>query len=164
MDAVSDDTLVAWCDRDPEARYPFAAAIATLHDQQNNEKPHGWRDTARTLLSKAPDKKTVFEEIASQMFVTDGRGSLSSQYESRLKLLNQLDLSDMPMLAAPLAKAKEALQREVDDWRNARPIGTVGEAAVSSEGKLSYVWMARARFAQSTSETELLDCAQRRIS
>jgi hypothetical protein len=42
---------------------------------------------------------------------------LSSQYESRLKLLNQLDLSDMPALAEPLATAKAALQSEMDGWR-----------------------------------------------
>lgn len=55
MDAVPDATLVAWCDRDPAARYPFAAAIATLYNQKNDENPDGWRDMARTLLLKPPD-------------------------------------------------------------------------------------------------------------
>jgi len=36
MDAVPDAMLVAWCDRDPAARYPFAAAIATLYNQKND--------------------------------------------------------------------------------------------------------------------------------
>jgi len=118
MDAVPDATLVAWCERDPVARYPFAAAIATLYNQKNDENPDGWRDTARTLLSKAPDQEAVFKEIASRLFPTGGVGSLSSQYEARLKLLGQLDLSDMPALAAPLAKAKDALRKEVDAWRS----------------------------------------------
>jgi hypothetical protein len=60
----------------------------------------------------------VFKEIASRLFPTGGVGSLSSQYEARLKLLGQLDLSDMPALAAPLARAKDALQKEVDAWRS----------------------------------------------
>lgn len=55
MDAVPDATLVAWCDRDPVARYPFAAAIATLYNQKDDENPDGWRDIARTLLLKTPD-------------------------------------------------------------------------------------------------------------
>ena len=118
MDAVPDATLLAWCDRDPQARYPFAAAIATLFNQTNDENPHGWKSIARTLHLKAPDKEAVFKEIASRLFPTGGVGSLSSQYESRHKLLNQLDLSDMPTLAGPLAKAKEALQKEVDAWRS----------------------------------------------
>jgi hypothetical protein len=117
MDAVPEATLLAWCDRDSQARYPFAAAIAPLFNQTNDENPHGWKGIARTLLLNAPDKEAVFNEIASRLFPTGGVGSLSSQYESRLKLLNQLDLSDMPMLAGPLAKAKEALQSEVEVWR-----------------------------------------------
>jgi hypothetical protein len=63
-------------------------------------------------------KEAVFKEIASRLFPTGGVGSISSQFESRLKLLNQLDLRDMPALAAPLAKAKEALQNEVEAWRS----------------------------------------------
>jgi hypothetical protein len=118
MDAVPNATLVAWCERDPAARYPFAAAIATLYNQKNDENPDGWRNTARTLLSKAPDQEAVFKEIASRLFPAGGVGSLSSQYEARLKLLGQLDLSDMPALAAPLAKAKDALRKEVDAWRS----------------------------------------------
>jgi hypothetical protein len=117
MDAVPDATLVAWCDQDPAARYPFAAAIATLYNQKNDESPDGWRDLARTLLVTAPDQEPVFKEIVSRLFPTGGVGSLSSQYEARLKLLSKLDLSDMPKLAVPLAKAKAALQEEVDAWR-----------------------------------------------
>ena len=84
MDAVPDATLVVWCDRDPLVRYPFAAAIATLYNQKNDENPDGWRDLARTLLVKAPDQEPVFKEIVSRLFPTGGVGSLSSQYDARL--------------------------------------------------------------------------------
>jgi hypothetical protein len=117
MDTVPDATLLAWCDCAPSARYPFAAAIASLFQQTNDQNPHGWKDIARTLLVKSPDKKAVFKEIASRLYHTGGVGSLSSQYESRLKLLKQLDISDIPMLAEPLAKAIETLKTEVDVWR-----------------------------------------------
>jgi hypothetical protein len=117
MDAVPDATVLAWCDRDPQARYPFAAAIAPLFNQTDDENPLGWKSIARALLLNAPDKEAVFKEIASRLFPTGGVGSLSSQYESRLKLLDQLDLSDMPMLAGPLEKAKGALKEEVETWR-----------------------------------------------
>ena len=117
MDAVPEATLVAWCDRDPRPRYPFAAAIATLYNQKNDENSDGWREITRSLLLKAPDQEAVFKEIASRLFPTGGAGSLSSQYEARLKLLGRLDLSGMPALAAALARAKESLQSEVDAWR-----------------------------------------------
>jgi hypothetical protein len=73
---------------------------------------------ARTLLLNAPDKEAVFREIAKRLIPEGGVGSLSSQYESRLKLLNQLDLSDMPVLAEPLAKTKDVLQGWADEWRS----------------------------------------------
>jgi hypothetical protein len=117
MDAVPDATLLAWCDRDPRPRYPFAAAIVTPFNQKNDENPDGWREITRLLLLKAPDQEAVFKEIASQLFPTGGVGSLSSQYEAQLKLLGQLDLSDFPVLTAPLARAKQSLQSEVDAWR-----------------------------------------------
>jgi hypothetical protein len=117
MDAVTDAALLAWCDRDPQARYPFAAAIAPLFVQTNEENPHGWKSITRTLLLNAPDQGAVFKEIAGRLFSTGGVGSLSLQYEARLKLLNQLDIDDLPTLAGPLAKAKTALQKEVDEWR-----------------------------------------------
>src|SRR5258708_36387707 len=53
MDAVPDATLVAWCERDPVGRYPFAAAIGTLYNHKYDENTDGWRHDARTLLSKA---------------------------------------------------------------------------------------------------------------
>lgn len=117
MDAVPDSTVIAWCDRDPKARYPFAAAIVPLFDQTNNENPHGWKNIARTLLLNASEKDAVFKPIARRLYPTGGVGSLSSQHESRLKLLDQLDLSGLPTLALPLAKVREALEEEVDVWR-----------------------------------------------
>jgi len=118
MDVVPDTTLIAWCDRDPKARYGFTAAIAPLFDKKSDQSPNGWKDIARTLLLNAPDKETVFKEIAKRLIPEGGVGSLSSQYESRLKLLNQLDLSDMPVLAEPLAKTKDVLQGWADEWRS----------------------------------------------
>jgi hypothetical protein len=118
MDAVPNGTLIAWCNRDPKMRYPFAAAIAQLFDQTNDEAPQAWRDITRTLLLNAPDKEAVFKEIANRLIPEGGYGSISSQYESRLKLLNQLDLSDMPILTVPVANAKGELQKEVDVWRS----------------------------------------------
>jgi hypothetical protein len=114
IDVVSDDTMIAWCDLDAKTRYPFAAAIAPLFHQTNDENPRGWKAIARTFLTKAPDKRAVFNEIVSRLYDAGDTGSLSTQYESRLKLLDRLDLSGLPLLASPLAEARGALQSEVE--------------------------------------------------
>jgi hypothetical protein len=88
MYAVPDAALLGWCDLDPQARYPFAAAIVPLFDESGDEVPSQWKEISRALLLKAPNKADVFREIVSRLYPTGGIGSLSSQYESRLKLLN----------------------------------------------------------------------------
>jgi hypothetical protein len=118
MDSVPEDVLLAWCDRDPAIRYPFAAAIVRLFGQTNDESPTGWKGFTQLLLSRAPDKKAVFNEMASRLrYSLGGVGSLASQYEARLKLLGQIDVSDFPELVESVEKAKAALQAEVDAWR-----------------------------------------------
>jgi hypothetical protein len=114
---ISDSALLAWCEDDAQGRYPFVAAIAPLFVGANEDSVSGWRSTARTLLAKAPNKQAVFNEISIRLRPTGGVGSLSSQYETRLKLLDQLDVSDMPELTGAVASAKTEFQTEADLWR-----------------------------------------------
>lgn len=117
MAVVPDERLLAWCEVDPETRYPFAASIAVIFKQENQEQPRGWNAIARALLAGAPDKEAVFREFVERVFPTGGVGSLSSQYEARLKLLADLDLSGFPELSGALAAAKQDLQQHADAWR-----------------------------------------------
>lgn len=114
---VPDDAVIIWCDLDPETRYPFAAAIVALFDQTHDEVAHAWRPIARHLLLKAPDKAAVLGVITDRVRPTSGIGPISSQYETRLKFLETLDVSGMPSLAEALTKAKEALRAEMQAWR-----------------------------------------------
>ena len=117
MAALSDSTLLAWCEHDPHGRYPFVAATAPLFVGSNADDVSGWRDLARSLLKKAPDKKAVFKEIAARLTPTGGVGSLSSQYETRLQLLSRLDVSDVRELNSAVAEVKQKLRSEADLWR-----------------------------------------------
>jgi hypothetical protein len=136
MNTVPDATLLGWCDNDPRARYPFAAAIASLFQRTNDENPDGWKDIARNLLVRAPDQQSVFEEMVNRLHTIGGSGPLSSQYDSRLKLLEQLDVSDMPVLAQPLANAKETLRSEVDAGAAARPNVIVHAVGASNNASM----------------------------
>jgi hypothetical protein len=114
MDAVPDDIILRWCDRDPEVRYPFVAAIALLFKPTENEEPQEWTNLTRELLLKAFNKGAVFKEIVDRLHPTSWSGSLASQLESRLKLLDRLDLGDMPALVGLLDEAKAVLKNRVD--------------------------------------------------
>ena len=99
MASVPNSVLLEWCKSDPAIRYPFAAAIAAVFSQSNDGVPGNWNPITRSLLLNAPDKEAVFAVIASRLHPGGGVGSLSSQYELRLNLLNELDLNDIPSLA-----------------------------------------------------------------
>jgi hypothetical protein len=117
MDAVADDIIIGWCDLDPKTRYPLAAAAALLFKRPNDKAPHEWTSLTRQLLLKAPDPEAVFKEIVSRLDPTSWSGSLATKFESRLKLLDQLDIEAVPALAAALDAAKATLKRRIEAER-----------------------------------------------
>ena len=73
-----------------------------------------WTNLARQLLLKAPDPEAVFKEVAGRLHPKSWGGSLATKLESRLKLLDQLDVGAVPDLAASLDMAKAMLNRQID--------------------------------------------------
>ena len=114
IEVVVDDVILGWCDRDPNTRYPLAAAVALLFKRPSDKAPHEWTNLARQLLLKAPDPEAVFKEVAGRLHPKSWGGSLATKLESRLKLLDQLDVGAVPDLAASLDMAKAMLNRQID--------------------------------------------------
>jgi hypothetical protein len=106
MSAVSDDVIIGWCDGDSMARYPLAAAVALLFKRPADHAP---LVVTRQLLVKAPDPEAVLKEIVRRLRPTGWSGSLATTLESRLKLLEQLDLSAVPALAGAFVAATTTL-------------------------------------------------------
>ena len=117
MDAVPDDIIIGWCDRDPKVRYSLVAAVALLSRRHNNTAPHEWTNLARQLLLKAPDAEAVFKEIVSRFFLMSGSGSFATELESRLRLLDQLDVGAIPPVANALDAAKAMLKQRIEAER-----------------------------------------------
>ena len=67
----------------------------------------------RQLLLKAPDPEAVFKEIAGRLHPTNWGGLLAAELESRLKLLDQLDIDAVPALAAALDATRATLKRRI---------------------------------------------------
>ena len=125
LDVVPDEMLLEWCSRDPVVRYLLMAASATLFKRPTQDKPHQWTPLASELLTNSPDAPAVFKEIVQRLRPMSWSGSLATKLESRLKLLEQLPLGDVPGLAEAFNEAKALLQervaaerkREADDDR-----------------------------------------------
>ncbi|MBI1779050.1 MAG: hypothetical protein HYR63_27260 [Proteobacteria bacterium] len=114
IDAVSDEVMLGWCDREPKDRYRLAAAVALLFKRPNDNAPHEWTSLTHQLLMKAPDPEAVFKEVVKRLRPTGWSGSLATKLESRLTLLIQLDVSAIPTLAAPLDSAKSMLKQCIE--------------------------------------------------
>jgi len=118
LDSVDDDTIVRWCDIDPSVRYPIMAAAATLFRRPSDQAPHEWTPLAKKLLVKAPHPSAVLNEMAGRLFPRGGwSGSLATTLESRAQLLNRLDVSGVVGVAEAYARAREALDRQIDEER-----------------------------------------------
>jgi hypothetical protein len=113
LDKVPDDVILGWCDRDPAVRYPIAAAIGPLFKREKDKEPHQWTELAPKLLLKAPDPPLVLNEIVARLHPTGWSGSLATLLESRLKLLEELPMGDLPHLTAAQDEAKAELKARI---------------------------------------------------
>lgn len=117
MSAVSDDIIIGWCDGDPKTRYPLAAAVALLFKRAADHAPHEWTSLTKQLFLKAPDPEAVLRELVHRLHPRSWSGSLATKLESRLQLLEQLDLGEVPALAAAFDAAKATLKRWIEAER-----------------------------------------------
>lgn len=114
---IPDDVLLAWCDADPGMRYPFAAAAALLFDSAGGTASIEWRPIANALLKRSPDPLAVFKAMKESLRPMSFEGSIATEYETRLQLLDRLDIGTDPALVAAFAEARAKLAAAVVEER-----------------------------------------------
>lgn len=117
LDDVPDEVILDWCSSDPKIRYPIAAAGMTLFRRASDKEPNAWTDLARKLLENAPDPRAILDAIVYRLRPMSWSGSLATKLESRLKLLGELPVGDVPDLKAALEHAKGQLRKQIDGQR-----------------------------------------------
>jgi hypothetical protein len=119
LGSTPDDMIMAWCAVDPDLRYPFAAAVVPLFGRSKKEQPHEWRPIAESLLRCAPDPVIVFKQISGRIWPTSFSGSMASKLESRLQLLERLDIGNDPALVSAFNEAHTKLAAWANNSRKA---------------------------------------------
>jgi hypothetical protein len=105
---------VAWCGKEPEARYPVAASIVTLATSCSDESaPLEWSEQAKALLVHAPDPRAILAVFVKRFRPTVWSGSLAAQLEANARLLDALPEDISIELRAAVASAKEQLLIEI---------------------------------------------------
>ena len=120
MRDVPDHVITSWCDGDPATRYPLATAVALVFKRPSDEAPYEWTSLTKQLLIKSPDSTAVFKELVYRLDPKGGwSGSFATHLESRLTLLGQLDIDEVPEIAPALEMAKRELERRIVAERRA---------------------------------------------
>jgi len=114
LSVISDDTILQWCDEDPNVRYPFAAATVLLFSRPKDGEPHEWRDIAKLLLQRAPEPACVLQEIANRIWPTSFAGSVAGKYRARLNLFDHLEIGDNPVVRATFDEARAKLVARIN--------------------------------------------------
>ena len=116
VDAVPQEKLPAWCERDRSERYPVAASVVTLFRQEGG-KSLEWSDTAQALLRQAPDPLAVLKRYVGRFRPGSWSGSLAAAMEAPLTPLRALE-EDPNAAIAEFAKAEgRRLRQEVERVR-----------------------------------------------
>jgi hypothetical protein len=109
---VSCEDLIAWCDRDPETRYPLAASIVSFSGHIEEDGPRVWSEQARALIENAPDRRSVLSVFIGRFRPMSWSGSRASLMEAYSRLLD--DFAEEPAdFATFIAEAKSELARDI---------------------------------------------------
>ncbi|MGO8847982.1 MAG: hypothetical protein ACLQFI_22195 [Methylocella sp.] len=111
-DQVSDATLLAWCERNPIARFPAIALAVSCFGVLADYIPSSWNHRASVLVHSAPDPIAVMRAFAARLRPSVLRGSRSTILETNAKFLEQFDIHGNAKLAAFIETEKASLLRE----------------------------------------------------
>jgi hypothetical protein len=115
---IQQEVLIDWCNKNPEARYPFAAGACKLFDVQDDGKaPSAISDIAKALLAASPDKAAVISQFVRRFHPMSWSGSLADIMQARLPLLDHLLIAGDEAIASEIAAAKTKLQKSIDAER-----------------------------------------------
>ena len=118
IDQVPKEEFVAWCNEEPELRYPFAAKVCQLFVPVGfDELPNAIAEVAIELMRAAPVPSVVVEVFIERFSPRCWSGSLAHLLESRLLLLDQLILKDDEVVCALVDAKKADLKKEIAGLR-----------------------------------------------
>lgn len=116
-DAISCDTLIAWCESDRERRYPLAASIITFARRPEAGGSLGWSEQSKALLARAPEPRIVLSVLIERFRPMCWSGSLAALIEANALLLDHLE-SLIPVNLMPfVSETKARLAQEVVQMR-----------------------------------------------
>lgn len=117
LDAIASETLITWCNADPERRYELVASIIKFAHRPEPKGPLIWSGHAATLLANAPDRMRVLEAFIVRFKPSTWSGSRATQMETNARLLDSLEAIFPAELMDQVSRAKSHFAQEVERER-----------------------------------------------
>jgi hypothetical protein len=114
LDQISDDTIIEWCQVQPDVRFQIMAGLVSF--RRAGGLP-AWTNIALRLLQEAPDRVAVLQEFVRRLRPVTWSGSRADIMESNAPLLEFLKAHPDPQIRAYIPEAEEDLRRSVEAAR-----------------------------------------------
>jgi hypothetical protein len=116
LDAVPDETLITWCDKDAALRYPMMSSVVSF-SRGTDSGDQGWTSLALQMLERAPDAMVVLSSFADRFSPVMCEGSRAVYMAQRARLLDDLDSRFGDEIMAFAQARRIELQNEIDHHR-----------------------------------------------
>ncbi|MFD2114328.1 hypothetical protein ACFSTH_00910 [Paenibacillus yanchengensis] len=119
---IEDDLIIAWCEINPETRYPIAAS--TIMPYRKNEKNNlEWTPLSQRILSNSSNPIVVLNEYKSTFRPMSWEGSRAEIMQSRLFLISDLKEHEDYFIADWANKEEKVFEAEIRserEWESKR--------------------------------------------
>ncbi|MBU1696978.1 MAG: hypothetical protein KKD21_08045, partial [Proteobacteria bacterium] len=89
LNHISDQDIIAWCDIDPKKHYDLVSTAIQGFKKTDDKKSLEWRPVVKSILEKAPDTATVFDNLIETFKPMSWSGSRADIMEKRAELLKE---------------------------------------------------------------------------
>jgi hypothetical protein len=117
LELVPPEVITAWCDGNPNERYPLLAQVVPLYKGNQDQGQLDWNPTALAVLDKAPDRVAVLRQYVRRFRPMRWSGSRAVAMASRLPLLAQLENHPDPAVADFVKSDGARLRKEIENER-----------------------------------------------
>lgn len=124
FDGIPEADLLAWCDQQPELRYPAVAAGVTPFQSSGNPPQPSWTTIARKLLDRAPDRVAVAEGLMGKFRATVWTGlganlidELETYPDTALREFMSSEKTRLQAAAEEERRIQQLLDQQMSQWR-----------------------------------------------
>lgn len=117
LSQIADNVIIDWCENNPSARYPVAAASIVAYRQGENKNQLEWTPLSLAIIDNAPDVVTVLNEFKRAFRPMSWSGSRADIMQKRLSLLSSLKTHKNPVVSEWACNEERVFEEEIRSER-----------------------------------------------